>query len=342
MEEQALEVVAPSTMTTTVDAQGVLEAMQQVQQVLRDCAVEGEDFMTLEGTAKPTMLQPLAEKLAYGARLVPDPKIEELDLGGDHKRWKVSGHLVDLEGVIRGSGSASCSTMESKYRYRYVTQPCPQCGKAGSIIKGKEEFGGGWLCWRKRDGCGAKFPDTENFTTRREENPDLADVWNTVEQMAIKRWLVSTVKRTLALSGMFTMDLEDSLKPAPKAPEKEPAKKPNPSTARGRGKPPQQGRPAKAPPPPAAGRKGGMDLGSNAPPVDAYEQEAAAPQRGAAERIVSPQLAGQLGGMAMKAGVEDVTPILKAIGFKGTKLINLPHRLVEAFTKALPAVEVKS
>lgn len=36
---------------------------------------------------------------------------------------------------------------------------CPACGKKGSIIKGKEEYGGGYLCFKKKGGCGAKFKD---------------------------------------------------------------------------------------------------------------------------------------------------------------------------------------
>ena len=34
---------------------------------------------------------------------------------------------------------------------------CPSCGKAGAIIKGKDEYGGGWVCFIKKKGCGAKF-----------------------------------------------------------------------------------------------------------------------------------------------------------------------------------------
>jgi hypothetical protein len=33
---------------------------------------------------------------------------------------------------------------------------CPKCGK-DAIIKGKEEYGGGYLCFKKKGGCGAKF-----------------------------------------------------------------------------------------------------------------------------------------------------------------------------------------
>lgn len=34
---------------------------------------------------------------------------------------------------------------------------CPQCGKTAAVIKGKEEFGGGWLCFAKKGGCGARW-----------------------------------------------------------------------------------------------------------------------------------------------------------------------------------------
>lgn len=35
---------------------------------------------------------------------------------------------------------------------------CPECGES-AIIKGKAEYGGGWVCWKKRGGCGATFPE---------------------------------------------------------------------------------------------------------------------------------------------------------------------------------------
>jgi hypothetical protein len=33
---------------------------------------------------------------------------------------------------------------------------CPVCGK-DAIIQGKPEYGGGWLCYKQKGGCGAKF-----------------------------------------------------------------------------------------------------------------------------------------------------------------------------------------
>ena len=37
---------------------------------------------------------------------------------------------------------------------------CPKCQKP-AIIKGKTEYGGGMLCFKKKGGCGAKFTDAE-------------------------------------------------------------------------------------------------------------------------------------------------------------------------------------
>lgn len=33
---------------------------------------------------------------------------------------------------------------------------CPECG-VEAVIKGRPEHGGGWVCWKKADGCGKKW-----------------------------------------------------------------------------------------------------------------------------------------------------------------------------------------
>ena len=35
--------------------------------------------------------------------------------------------------------------------------PCPSCGTSDAVIKGREDWGGGWLCFEKKGGCGAKW-----------------------------------------------------------------------------------------------------------------------------------------------------------------------------------------
>lgn len=49
---------------------------------------------------------------------------------------------------------------------------CTQCAGVGMIIKGKEEYGGGYLCYKKKGGCGAKYDDNMNpvFDTPKKEH----------------------------------------------------------------------------------------------------------------------------------------------------------------------------
>lgn len=55
--------------------------------------------------------------------------------------------------------------------------PCPQCGNLGAIIKGRPEYGGGFVCYKKMGGCGAQFSDDDprfNPDIRpRDNGPDI-------------------------------------------------------------------------------------------------------------------------------------------------------------------------
>jgi hypothetical protein len=113
---------------------------------------------------------------------------------------------------IWGEGVGSCSTLETKFRYRKAEQTCPKCGKP-TIIKGKKEYGGGWLCYQKKGGCGAKFvdgdKDIENQNMGRIEHDNPADYYNTVLKMAKKRAQVDAILTATAASDIFTQDVEE-------------------------------------------------------------------------------------------------------------------------------------
>ena len=47
---------------------------------------------------------------------------------------------------------------------------CPDCG-ADAIIKGKEEYGGGWLCWKNNGGCGHKWSSDPRLEPKVEVLP---------------------------------------------------------------------------------------------------------------------------------------------------------------------------
>ena len=44
------------------------------------------------------------------------------------------------------------------------SKTCPSCG-VEAIIKGNPKYGGGWVCWKKRDGCGKKFTRPPQIST---------------------------------------------------------------------------------------------------------------------------------------------------------------------------------
>ncbi len=89
-------------------------------------------------------------------------------------------------------GVGTCSTFESKYRYRKSSRKCPSCGKE-TIFKDKNPPHG-FYCWAKKGGCGAKFgPQATEITSQEEgraDNENPAEFWNTVRKMAFKRAIV--------------------------------------------------------------------------------------------------------------------------------------------------------
>ena len=196
----------------------VLRQVRLIQEVMGKAMKEGEHYGVIPGTDKPSLLKSGAEKLSLTFRLRPKFGLERLDLAGEHREYVVTCDLFNQAGGHEGQGIGSCSTMESKYRWRQPKRQCPSCG-AEAIIRGKAEYGGGWLCWKKQNGCGAKFaataPEIVAQVADRIENPDLADTFNTVLKMAKKRAMVDATLTATAASDLFTQDLED-LPHAPK------------------------------------------------------------------------------------------------------------------------------
>ena len=191
----------------------ILAQAGKIARVMEQAMEEGVHYGTIPHTPKPTLYKAGAEKLNLLFRF--DPQYQSVELReGEHLTVKSVCTLWHIPTGLRfGSGEGSCSTRESKYAWRKGERKCPKCGREGSILKGKAEYGGGWLCWQKREGCGAKFADgdaaIEGQVVERVPNPDLADQYNTVLKMANKRALVAAVLNCTAASDIFTQDLED-------------------------------------------------------------------------------------------------------------------------------------
>lgn len=144
--------------------------LSYVRQVYREILREGvsADYGSLPGTRERKILfKPGAEKLCMVFRLTPHYEVAYEPLGGEHFRTRVICTLRHIEsGNQWGSGMASCSTMEKKYRYRWVNG-------------------------------------------RQVDNPEIADLYNTVDKMAAKRAYVAAVISATGVSDMFTQDIGD-------------------------------------------------------------------------------------------------------------------------------------
>lgn len=192
----------------TVDE--VAQQVQQVQQLMKAVMKKDEHYGVIKGTTKPTLYKAGAEKICFMFRLSPsfETRVAALD-GPGHREAKSTCTLTHMpSGVCVAQASGSCSTMESKYRWRERPQ-CPECGQF-TIYKSKQDPG--FFCWAKMGGCGEQFRD-QTFSATRTENPDIADCWNTILKMAQKRALVAAVLMATAVSDIFTQDLEDTGRP---------------------------------------------------------------------------------------------------------------------------------
>lgn len=221
-ETQALDITVyePMAVMPVLDIRAAIVRQQALTDFVSKIMHENTDFGTIPGTDKPTLLKPGAEKLTtffgLSKRFVLVERTED---------WTGSNHggepffyylyrcqLYGRNNTLIAEADGSASSWESKYRYRNSERVCPQCGKA-AIIKGKAEYGGGWLCFNKKGGCGAKFGDKDKQITEqitgKVPNPDPADTVNTILKMSQKRALIAATLLAVNASEFFTQDMED-------------------------------------------------------------------------------------------------------------------------------------
>lgn len=191
----------------------LLNKVALVQEVMSKVMHDGEHYGKIPGCGdKPALLKAGAEKLGMTFRLKASFDVQERDLGHAHREYSIRCILSD-----GNMGVGSCSTMESKYRYRQGERKCPECGK-GTIITGKAEYGGGFICFAKKGGCGAKFAANDERITNQQvgkvEHDNPADFYNTCLKMGKKRAHVDAIITATACSDIFTQDVEEMVQNA--------------------------------------------------------------------------------------------------------------------------------
>jgi hypothetical protein len=216
---RALVAVERSRFMPAMSIESAVERYNAVTEFVSRVLRSDVDYGVIPGTDKRTLLKPGAEKLTtffgLSTRFQLLERIEDWtgeQHGGEPFFYYLYRCRLFRGDVLIAEGDASCNSRETKYRWREAQRLCPACGQS-AIIKGREEFGGGWLCFKKKGGCGAKFPDgdqtIESQQTGRVFNPDIADQVNTIQKMSQKRSLVGAVLLAVNASEFFTQDIED-------------------------------------------------------------------------------------------------------------------------------------
>lgn len=187
----------------------LLQRMVTIQRVMKEAMQDGKHYGTIPGCGpKPTLLLPGAQKIAMVFRLAPSYLVKTTQLPNGHREYEITctvSHVESGEALAQGVGS--CSTMESKYRYRNASdyevtdQEIPKDYRDRKQEYRKLGFGakqidGAWV-WVKYKSSG------------KVENPDIADTYNTVLKMASKRAFIAATLIATAASDCFDQDLEE-------------------------------------------------------------------------------------------------------------------------------------
>ncbi len=194
---------------------------RKIQEAINDVLKDGVDYGIVPGTsrkdaqgneiAKPSLYKAGAEKLA--TLFLFDAEFDNnLTYDGDHLTVTSYCTLVHIPTGRRvGSGSAICSTRESKYAYRLAGLKCPSCGK--ETLGHTKRSPTDWWCNSYKGGCSANFPGDDPKITGQERgqiaNDKLPDQYNTVIKMAEKRAKVGAIIGATGASEFVTQDLED-------------------------------------------------------------------------------------------------------------------------------------
>jgi hypothetical protein len=219
-------VKASTELERPMRVEDVLEQVALIQKIMHSVMKEGEHYGVIPGTGtKPSLLKPGAEKLSFTFRLSTTYAVAEQYLDRDHIKYRVVCTLRNQSRTGEWQGVGTCSTMESKYRFR--TGPKEPTGKAvpheywqmrkSDPAKALELIGGKGHVVGKEDGIWQIFKQGE-----RVENDNPADQYNTALKMAKKRAHVDAVLTATAASDIFTQDVEEiqeNLKVATQEPE---------------------------------------------------------------------------------------------------------------------------
>ena len=193
---QQNQLMNTGALTMAVDYEVVAQRMQQLQMFVHNYMTPGEDFGTIEGINKPTLLKSGAEKLCdvYGLS-AGDPTIEYVR--DDSKSPTYISYRIVLPLISRADGRTimtgvgSCNSHEKKYKWRWAFENELPVGVNPQGLKTRTVGKNG------------------QYTQYQIPNDEVDDLDNTILKMAKKRALVDAVLSATRSSAIFTQDVED-------------------------------------------------------------------------------------------------------------------------------------
>ena len=221
---QALRTL-PERMVELAEQKHFIELVEQIYQVLM---VKDIDYGIPIGTnGKPIFPKPMLYKSgAELLRLYLDLQVRETvdDSKCDYSipviRYRVTTDIYDKDGRFLGSGEGVCSSMETKYRYRWLydnqVSADMKLGMTKTIKKTNKDTGETYDAqvidvdkWIDRYGNGtAKM--TSYGAMVRIDSPDIFDQENTILSQAKKRSFADGIKTVTGASRIFSIGQEVS------------------------------------------------------------------------------------------------------------------------------------
>jgi len=198
---EAKEVIFSSDEITV---QGIADTLTMIYDLMETTMKKGIDFDVIPGCGdKPALLQPGAIKVKSLFNLGHSFELVHTDLGGGHREYQCIVTLYSRKSSNPvGSGVGVCTTMESKWRYRWDNTE-KQVPKEYWDTRNSQILGGRQYAPRKKGKVWVIFEKIEH------DNP--ADYYNTCAKMAEKRGLVdATSKAVPGIADLFTQDIEEN------------------------------------------------------------------------------------------------------------------------------------
>jgi len=182
----------------------VISMKATVQDVLKSQMQEDVHYGKIPGTGdKPTLLKSGAEMLRMVFNMSTICEANDVIVDTDdkgHKTYEICMHILNKDGIKVATGLGTCSTLESKYKYRSQltdrTVPSEYWNERDKALLGGPQYSpkkvkGKWLI------------------AERVEHDNPADYYNTVKKMAKKRAMADGILTATCSSDLFTQDLED-------------------------------------------------------------------------------------------------------------------------------------